>query len=771
MKKFSSILHKDTPDHAKTPLYQHIQQLNDSQKRAIGALYVIASKSWIKSKKKKFKMIDFLSERDQKELMTLLEFNEVSPMGFSIKLSPSTKELTLWHYLNYVLLEEKKYDARMRTSLMKLAHEMEIDTVEVAEGEYKIGLQLQHAMQELESIKNHKKSSATSGRWWKLGGAALIGGGLIAITGGIAAPVIIPALVGVLGLVAAGGTALGIGSGVVILTGAATGIITFGGIPLVVGVFGAAGGGLTALKFDTRLRGITHFKFAKVVSNEQARILLCVSQKMARDQKVLKDEIDRLEKEKKTGKPQPKPKPKSSQHTDVDCLSEEVASGAACFTHRHSHPAQKEGDVLPQSTAPSVAQSETNSTAQPPPSVQVPSPRHKEDRLLEDIKANHKGMQVFIGVWGCLNYHMVNSKIGAREFSLKWKDLGVCAPFAEHYALEWEPKILSKLGHSIRDFVLSELGGQIFKLWLTAVSATASIALSAVMGPLVVLKAFKLLNNPWTLAVNRSIKTGKVLAAVLKERAQGNRPVSLIGVGIGARVIFEALHILALDGDEGVGIVENVYLIGAAVESHAVSKWERVRKSVSGRLVNAYCKKDWVLAFLFRSLELSSSVAGLAEIRHSNVENICLDDICNGYASYEDPVIFRKVLKKLKLMRGLQLPPDVEEETEESNHATEEVKEVNKKMEELRKQNENKSTDEVADELQDEAEKLAREIETQNKEVARSENDSEFATPEGEEEEEEEITPSVATTPQPSEEKSSIKSSHSSTTSQDNLSQ
>lgn len=77
-----------------------------------------------------------------------------------------------------------------------------------------------------------------------------------------------------------------------------------------------------------------------------------------------------------------------------------------------------------------------------------------------------------------------------------------------------------------------------------------------------------------------------MLAKVLLAKPHGNRPVSLIGWSLGARVVFAALEALEehesgtrlLDGftytDSCLGLIENVYLIGAAATNNP-KRWEK----------------------------------------------------------------------------------------------------------------------------------------------------------------------------------------------------
>lgn len=69
---------------------------------------------------------------------------------------------------------------------------------------------------------------------------------------------------------------------------------------------------------------------------------------------------------------------------------------------------------------------------------------------------------------------------------------------------------------------------------------------------------------------------------------QGQRPITLIGFSLGARVIFYCLKALSTHR-RGSGIVENAYLLGAPVSGNP-TEWQGFSKVVAGKIVNAYIR-------------------------------------------------------------------------------------------------------------------------------------------------------------------------------------
>ena len=77
----------------------------------------------------------------------------------------------------------------------------------------------------------------------------------------------------------------------------------------------------------------------------------------------------------------------------------------------------------------------------------------------------------------------------------------------------------------------------------------------------------------------------------------GDRPVTLIGYSVGARVVFRCLLELAAAGHSG--CVEHAVLIAAPVSPHA-THWAAARCVVVGRLANVWSERDCLLGVLHR---------------------------------------------------------------------------------------------------------------------------------------------------------------------------
>jgi len=61
---------------------------------------------------------------------------------------------------------------------------------------------------------------------------------------------------------------------------------------------------------------------------------------------------------------------------------------------------------------------------------------------------------------------------------------------------------------------------------------------------------------------------------------------------------------------------------------------------VSGKIVNGYCRSDWLLKFLYRTLSMASDVAGLQpiDVQDRRMCNIDLSDIVSGHGEYPEKI-------------------------------------------------------------------------------------------------------------------------------------
>ncbi|PSN63576.1 DUF726-domain-containing protein, partial [Corynespora cassiicola Philippines] len=265
----------------------------------------------------------------------------------------------------------------------------------------------------------------------------------------------------------------------------------------------------------------------------------------------------------------------------------------------------------------------------------------------------------------------------------------------EGFALRWELEALLKLGNSMDSFVKSAAWsyakGQIIK-------RTIFGALGAGLWPLGLVKIAEVVDNPFSVAKYRADKAGEVLADALINKVQGERPVTLIGYSLGARLIFSCLQKLA--ERKAFGLIESVVLLGSPCPSDAAD-WRQIRSVVSGRVVNVFSTKDYVLAFLYRTSSIQLGVAGLQPVLGVHgVENVDVSEIVNGHLRYR--YLTGSILKKI----GFEDIDLAEVEQEESEMKAVEAME---EKECAKKEGKQKSEDEEKKDLEAEVEKRNKE--------------------------------------------------------------
>lgn len=230
---------------------------------------------------------------------------------------------------------------------------------------------------------------------------------------------------------------------------------------------------------------------------------------------------------------------------------------------------------------------------------------------------DHK-LRVAIGISGWVTK--------ASDISLPWRVLSTTS--LEPFSLQYERKAMTALGSALssffKDYAFAYGRGYAINLLLPA--------LSAGLAPLGLMKWGKLIDNPFTIAMQRSDKAGKVLARALMDKAQGERPVTLIGFSLGARVIAACLEELA--ANHAFGLIEDVIMMGTPIPS-SPGTWRRMRAVVTGRLVNTYSTHDYILGILYRTRNLALNIAGLEAVYGvPGVENKDVSSIVNGHNQY-----------------------------------------------------------------------------------------------------------------------------------------
>ena len=297
-----------------------------------------------------------------------------------------------------------------------------------------------------------------------------------------------------------------------------------------------------------------------------------------------------------------------------------------------------------------------------------------------DIVDVSMGLPITIGVPGWLN----NSQDNA------WKvwDEALCSGISDGgdaLALRFESRCLYNLGNLLTNYLKSQI-----KNWAITEAGTVVIgaAFATLALPLKLTRWSGWIDNTWAMCTIRADQAGEMLAILLASRTHGRRPVTLIGFGMGARLIFKCLTCLAKMGANGLGIVESAILLGTPVSADA-ALWSEAASVCGYRLVNGFSRNDWVLGFVYRCGTLLRTVAGLCPITpdgkqhagddsseeqnsaaraavgldedetpplHSAIENLDLTGVIKGHWDYRDKL--PELVKICGLASGVSsLPP------------------------------------------------------------------------------------------------------------------
>lgn len=365
----------------------------------------------------------------------------------------------------------------------------------------------------------------------------------------------------------------------------------------------------------------------------------------------------------------------------MDAYAREVEDFAFLPVHGNSEEQNEEHKPTKHNTKPPTSFDEID-TAADRTAGQDHLSRTEKDAVSDP---SSRRLRVTIGITGWLT--------SKPEIITPWHVLAPTS--AEIFALRWELEALLNLGNSLSAMVSSAAWGVAKQELL---KRTILAGLMNAMWPLALLKVSRVVDNPFSIAKSRADKAGEVLADALINKAQGERPVTLIGYSLGARVIYTCLKTLA--ARHAFGLVESVVLIGAPAPSDT-SDWRVMRSVVSGRLVNVYSENDYVLGFLYRTSSIQYGIAGLQKIEGlSGVENVDVSESVSGHLRYR--YLIGHILQKIGF-EGVSA-----EQVQKEQDALQ-------KMDEEEERNKNKASDDEKKEGNEEEEAAKMEKEVQEK--------------------------------------------------------
>ncbi|KRY48863.1 putative membrane protein [Trichinella britovi] len=253
-----------------------------------------------------------------------------------------------------------------------------------------------------------------------------------------------------------------------------------------------------------------------------------------------------------------------------------------------------------------------------------------EEFTIEILHYRRRSLHIALAVSGWITEDHLDS------FKTPWRCLNASN---EQYCLRYESKYLLEFGKAI-DYIFSVALSCAIQHSLME-TALAGV-MSAVAWPVSLLGVASVIDNPWNVCIHRSQEVGEQLSQILLSRQHGHRPITLLGFSLGARVIYHCLLFMEKSGNFA-GIVQNVILLGTPVGC-SPCEWKKISQVVGGYIINGYCRSDWLLKFLYRTMNLQYFVAGLEPIENVSprIQNKDLSLIMN----FNDVEIVRAILTK-----------------------------------------------------------------------------------------------------------------------------
>lgn len=214
-------------------------------------------------------------------------------------------------------------------------------------------------------------------------------------------------------------------------------------------------------------------------------------------------------------------------------------------------------------------------------------------------------------------------------------------PNNPYYYVNWESSSLYKMGSLIGKGV----GNAAFKKFIAELMKKGSKSFAKKLNPFTWAQTVAgLIGNPWHTSMIKASMTG-ILLADLIARTNNSNGFVLMGHSLGARVIF---YLLCALSTKNVSQINDVFLLGGAVDRKDSKGWNDAIKSVKGKIVNCYSYNDSTLKFLYRGANaLSSSPIGLGDIEvyHEKLVNKDVTSIIGGHMQYKEK--FGEILKRI----------------------------------------------------------------------------------------------------------------------------
>jgi len=478
------------------------------------------------------------------------------------------------------------YDARARIALKLVCRWLHVDENRLTTLEVLLGNDRAPAT----SRPGRSQAVSDRYRYWKVGMAAVGGGALFAVTGGLAAPAIAAGVGSILGIVpgAAGAAAVS----------AAGFLSTQAGVAALTTTMATAGAASTGSKMAYRTADVTDFGFYRIGETfVDAKIEEEKSEESAQysmnDGHVIMSQ--------------------TLQKSEVTA-SQSTSTWSSWFSSSKSDEEKQKS-----------LKDEQFSSLSPIPSLQTPK--------IEGIN-----LSTVIGISGWITCK--------EDYVRPWSK-SIFAPASDRYALVWCKQELSALTSALAGLIAKGVTGQAARFGVQHLLAGASGLVTA-LGPTVILggAAGLLIDNAWTTAGERSDKAGKLLAHLLLQGGTGGRPVTLIAHSMGARVVISCIEELVsqLSVPPGTvdrkskrvysirGIIQDVLIMGTPLIPD-LQLFSAARSIIAGRFINCYSTRDWLLGVLFWQ-GVSKPAAGLVPVDCPGVENINCSDIVSGHAEY-----------------------------------------------------------------------------------------------------------------------------------------